>query len=1017
MFNDNNSNNYGSQHKMFNSELSFSNIQQQNIENQGDQTDMTQECRLSDNILSIFCSKNSIGVALFEDEGQLIYAQSIIEIVQNDFQKLENFFEKNQGNFGKIVVPNNLPQNLVKLLQNQGVNIIKQNKNVYDMENISEVFLGLDFSMHKTENNQNMELSWKQSILQTNLDLSNQDLKRALGGLFNYLNFNNLVKLMNFPLESIIIQKQENQVYINKETLDNLSIIKGELHPSLIKGKGKTKEGFSVYMIFERFVHTQMGKKKLRNWFLNPIFDINQINLRQDFIQFLTVYMQKDDIQKINKGLNKIFDLKFIGGKVLEQKMQYQHWKKLRYSVESIVQIITLIQNFSEKNLKAEQKEEMPYILQDLLNFDISFFLQLQKIFTESLIFEEINQKISIASGVSQQLDKFTEQYEGLEDKLNIFAEQEITKLKKIEIIDEFGFTFLPQLGYFACISLNENFIQEGNYTVDGSNITFLKNNDNTNYSNFEENEEQLKNNDVQFQDFESENSQNQVQSFDLLGFLGLPEDYEYQFEHEGKFYFKSALASQLDSQLGDLNGKINDLEQEIIFLIESEIKENCTSFNVMNNLVSEFDALFGLFLASQIYQLKKPLISNKSELVIIEGRHILTQLMCENTFINNNFLCYNFVDNFDQGFSLTKEQQIKSVVNKQFSNKISLISGPNYSGKSVFIKQIGIIVFLAHIGSFVPAKFAKIGLVDKIFTLMNTNDSYSNQTTGKTLNECQNLAYILKKATNRSLIIIDEFPKGVEFQQGISLCYGLISYLKNQNNFQKNLNSVFQDKEEENMTVQQQMYNCIPTVLFATHHTQIFSNFGFKQDYILRFLTLDIVIQEQGGNRQQEKVDFFKKQLQNQKKIILSDNFLQNELNEKEFGQENQEEIEDFENKQSDQNRLLQQKQLEKTSLKKCSNLDLKNADLKKLKQKENKLVYLYKVKPGYSRNSLAVFTAKNIFCQQQEEQWQREFLERGEQIYVGLKNQEGLQVNGQLQQQIYRKVQQKLQDFISYI
>lgn len=75
-------------------------------------------------------------------------------------------------------------------------------------------------------------------------------------------------------------------------------------------------------------------------------------------------------------------------------------------------------------------------------------------------------------------------------------------------------------------------------------------------------------------------------------------------------------------------------------------------------------------------------------------------------------------------------------MIDANFSNRVNLITGPNYSGKSVFIKQIGLIVYLAHIGSYVPAKFAKIGLFDKILTLMNLNDSLSNENMGKAAQE-----------------------------------------------------------------------------------------------------------------------------------------------------------------------------------------------------------------------------------------------------------------------------------------
>ncbi len=70
------------------------------------------------------------------------------------------------------------------------------------------------------------------------------------------------------------------QVYITRDSLQSLSIFKDEIHPSLIKGKGKSKEGYSVYMLFEKYAKTNLGKKKLKNWFLTPTYDLNIITKR-----------------------------------------------------------------------------------------------------------------------------------------------------------------------------------------------------------------------------------------------------------------------------------------------------------------------------------------------------------------------------------------------------------------------------------------------------------------------------------------------------------------------------------------------------------------------------------------------------------------------------------------------------------------------------------------------------------------------------------------------------------------
>lgn len=90
------------------------------------------------------------------------------------------------------------------------------------------------------------------------------------------------------------------------------------------------------------------------------------------------------------------------------------------------------------------------------------------------------------------------------------------------------------------------------------------------------------------------------------------------------------------------------------------------------------------------------------------------------------------------------------------------MMSGPNYSGKSVYLKQIALIVYMAHVGCFVPAHSATIGLTDKILTRIATRESVSKFQSAFMI-DLQQVAFAMSLATQRSLVIIDEFGKGTE--------------------------------------------------------------------------------------------------------------------------------------------------------------------------------------------------------------------------------------------------------------
>lgn len=149
-----------------------------------------------------------------------------------------------------------------------------------------------------------------------------------------------------------------------------------------------------------------------------------------------------------------------------------------------------------------------------------------------------------------------------------------------------------------------------------------------------------------------------------------------------------------------------------------------------------------------------KPVVNETDTLIIREGRHPVVEkiLPPDEPFIPND---------------LTMNS----------TSQIHLITGPNMAGKSCYLRQVGLIVLLAQVGSFVPAVSAEIGIVDKIFTRVGASD---NLAAGEStfLIEMNETANILNNATSRSLILLDEIGRGTSTFDGLSIAWAVTEYL-----------------------------------------------------------------------------------------------------------------------------------------------------------------------------------------------------------------------------------------------
>jgi DNA mismatch repair protein MutS len=198
---------------------------------------------------------------------------------------------------------------------------------------------------------------------------------------------------------------------------------------------------------------------------------------------------------------------------------------------------------------------------------------------------------------------------------------------------------------------------------------------------------------------------------------------------------------------------RLKNLEESLFFKLRKEVAKNSKALLQNAQVLGELDVLLSFALTAQKRGYTKPKVSSDWSLRIFEGKHpVIENLLPAGTFVPNSIF-----------FS---EEDCRTLI----------ITGPNMAGKSTIMRQVALIVLLAHMGSFVPAKSAEIPLVDAIYTRIGSSDDLSS---GRStfMVEMTETARILEMATSRSLILIDEIGRGTSTYDGLSLAWSLVEH------------------------------------------------------------------------------------------------------------------------------------------------------------------------------------------------------------------------------------------------
>jgi DNA mismatch repair protein MutS len=195
-------------------------------------------------------------------------------------------------------------------------------------------------------------------------------------------------------------------------------------------------------------------------------------------------------------------------------------------------------------------------------------------------------------------------------------------------------------------------------------------------------------------------------------------------------------------------------LESELFNELRLAVAATAERLQRLSRALAVLDCINGLAIAALEYGYTCPVVNEGDEIVIREGRHPVVERMLP-----------------------PGERYVANDVQLGTDEQIMIITGPNMSGKSTYLRQCGLIVLLAQIGSFVPAKEATIGLVDRIFTRVGASD---NIAAGEStfLVEMHEAANILNNATPQSLVLLDEIGRGTSTFDGISIAWAMTEYL-----------------------------------------------------------------------------------------------------------------------------------------------------------------------------------------------------------------------------------------------
>ncbi|OTB01522.1 hypothetical protein M426DRAFT_63971 [Hypoxylon sp. CI-4A] len=574
--------------------------------------------------------------------------------------------------------------------------------------------------------------------------------------------------LVAFRIRSVEMFALFDSMFVNADTLVSLQILQSEYHPnSHQRGpSGSTsgaKESLSVYGFFQHLARTPQGKMKLRQIFLRPSTDIGLINARQKTISFLLRQGNAESLVQLSNELKKVKNMKSIVA-LLQKGVDIPGRKaSITNSVWASLQRFAAYSLRLRDSLRALHGAENVEIIRKVIDvIQPPALCQVGELISQTVDFEQSMERgrTAVRQGVDANLDELKRSYDGMDH----FLTTVIAKLRGE--VPEWArqyvqnCIFFPQLGFLTVVSLDPE-TGRSNYDGEGSHDTW-----------------------------------------------------ERMFTADGCVYYKNQQMKQMDEHFGDAYCMIIDREIEIIHELGVKVLAQQEAIVAASDVLGELDSIFALAIGCGQYNWIAPKMTTENTIHIKRGRHPLQELVVP-SFIAND--CYLTGGPGEQNEDIPSERSAESEQSLTEHPSTLVLTGPNHSGKSVYLKQVALIVYLAHIGCYVPAEGARIGITDRILTRIATRESVTKNESAFSI-DLRQIAFAMNFATRRSLVLVDEFGKGTNSLDGAGLVAAVLDHFTSLGNER-------------------------PKVLTATHFHEIFEGQFLEASRELAFGHMDIRI------------------------------------------------------------------------------------------------------------------------------------------------------------------------------
>ncbi|KAI0789758.1 DNA mismatch repair protein MutS [Abortiporus biennis] len=508
-----------------------------------------------------------------------------------------------------------------------------------------------------------------------------------------------------------------NQVMqINADALYSLQVFDTESHASV--NSDKTKEGLSLFGILNS-TRTSLGRSLLREWLLRPSLSLDVIKGRHDAVSCFTRPENISVAQRMHGHLNGIKNVPRIIGVMKSGKGRLADWQGIvKFAYHSVL--------LRDSLPELSHGGSVPIVLKLAKSLDVASSRDIGASVNEIIDWDEsaIAGRVVVRPHINDELDQLKHSYNGIDSVLSKVAER-ISVTVPSDYAASLNVVYFPQLGYLICVPMLEEWKTDAGITVlDG---------------------------------------------------------WTFQFSSESHAYFKSQEMRDMDKYIGDLHSAIVDLEIEIIQALLDNILIHADSMSTACDICAELDCLLSFAEATRAYDWRQPDMTEENIIDIRKGRHPLQELVVDTFVPNDAFVVggdWTSVDTNTNHSSSEDGHDTESTTSSDIKeqNSIVVCTGANACGKSVYLKQIALIQYMAQIGCFVPAEKATLGIVDHIFTRIQTRESVSKVQSAFMI-DLNQVSLALRNCTAKSLILLDEFGKGTITSDGAGLFCGVLKH------------------------------------------------------------------------------------------------------------------------------------------------------------------------------------------------------------------------------------------------